>query len=269
MIPLGQIARVSISKGAPSIRTENALLSAYIYVDIRERDIGSYVAEARKAVAEQVKFPPGYYATWSGQFEYMERAAAKMKIVIPITLLLIFLLLYLNFRRVTESLVVMLSVPFALVGGVWLLWLLDYNLSRRSGGRLHRAGRRGGGDRRGDADLSGTRLAGSPVALHAAKAGADGGRPACRHHARRSGTRASEDDDRGGDHGRPVAHPVGNRYRLGSDAPYRRPHGRRHGLIRGAHIAGDPGDLRADQTAHACCCLSGGSRPNTFSNSQL
>ncbi len=129
MIPLGQVARVSLSKGAPSIRTENALLSAYIYVDIRERDIGSYVDEARKAVAAEVKFPPGYYAAWSGQFEYMERAIAKMKVVIPITLLLIFLLLYLNFKRVTESLVVMLSVPFALVGGVWLLWLLDYNLS--------------------------------------------------------------------------------------------------------------------------------------------
>ncbi|MFZ5524270.1 MAG: efflux RND transporter permease subunit [Pseudomonadota bacterium] len=129
MIPLGQIARVVISKGAPSIRTENALLSAYIYVDIRDRDIGSYVAEARKAVVAQVKFPPGYYATWSGQFEYMERAAAKMKIVVPVTLLLIFLLLYLNFRRVTETLIVMLSVPFALVGGVWLLWLLGYNLS--------------------------------------------------------------------------------------------------------------------------------------------
>ena len=129
MIPLGQIAQVTISKGAPSIRTENALLSAYIYVDIRERDIGSYVDEARRAVAAEVKFPPGYYATWSGQFEYMERAAAKMKIVIPITLLIIFLLLYLNFKKVTESLVVMLSVPFALVGGVWLLWLLNYNLS--------------------------------------------------------------------------------------------------------------------------------------------
>jgi Cu(I)/Ag(I) efflux system membrane protein CusA/SilA len=129
MIPLGQLATVSLSKGAPSIRTENALLSAYIYVDIRDRDIGSYVDEARKAVADQVKFPPGYYATWSGQFEYMERAAAKMKIVIPITLLIIFLLLFMNFKRITESLVVMLSVPFALVGGVWLLWLLDYNLS--------------------------------------------------------------------------------------------------------------------------------------------
>jgi copper/silver efflux system protein len=129
MIPLGQIAKVVISKGAPAIRTENALLSAYIYVDIRDRDIGSYVAEARKAVDAQVKFPPGYYATWSGQFEYMERAAAKMKIVVPVTLLLIFMLLYLNFRRVTETLIVMLSVPFSLVGGVWLLWLLGYNLS--------------------------------------------------------------------------------------------------------------------------------------------
>ncbi len=129
MIPLGQLAHIGISRGAPAIRTENARLSAYIFVDIRDRDIGSYVADARRAVAEQVKFPAGYYATWSGQFEYMERATARMKIVIPITLLIIFLLLYLNFRRVTESLIVMLSVPFALVGGLWLLWLLDYNLS--------------------------------------------------------------------------------------------------------------------------------------------
>jgi Cu(I)/Ag(I) efflux system membrane protein CusA/SilA len=129
MIPLGQLARIVISKGAPAIRTENALLSAYIYVDTRESDLGGFVKRAQQAVTAQVKFPPGYYATWSGQFEYMERAAAKMKIVVPVTLLLIFLLLYLNFRRVTETLIVMLSVPFALVGGVWLLWLLDYNLS--------------------------------------------------------------------------------------------------------------------------------------------
>ena len=129
MIPLGQVARIEIAKGTPGIRTENALLSAYIYVDIRDRDIGGYVADARKAVNEQVKFPPGYYATWSGQFEYMERAAERMKVVIPVTLLTIFLLLYLNFRRMTETLIVMLSVPFALVGGVWLMWLLGYNLS--------------------------------------------------------------------------------------------------------------------------------------------
>ncbi len=129
MIPLGQLAKVSITKGSPGIRTENALLSAYIFVDIRDRDIGGYVADARKAVNEQVKFPPGYYATWSGQFEYMERAIHKMKVVIPVTLLSIFLLLYLNFKRLTETLIVMLSVPFALVGGVWLMWLLGYNLS--------------------------------------------------------------------------------------------------------------------------------------------
>ncbi len=129
MIPLGQIAKVEVAKGAPGIRTENALLSAYIFVDIRGRDIGGYVADAKRAVAEKVKFPPGYYVTWSGQFEYMERAIEKMKIVIPVTLLSIFLLLYLNFRRLTESIIVMLSVPFALVGGVWLMWLLDYNLS--------------------------------------------------------------------------------------------------------------------------------------------
>ncbi len=129
MVPLGQVAKVVVAKGAPGIRTENALLSAYIYVDIRDRDIGSYVADAKKAVAEQVTFPSGYYVTWSGQFEYMERAIEKMKVVIPVTLLSIFLLLYLNFRRITETLIVMLSVPFALVGGVWLMWFLGYNLS--------------------------------------------------------------------------------------------------------------------------------------------
>ncbi|WP_296447194.1 efflux RND transporter permease subunit [Rhodoferax sp. UBA5149] len=129
MIPLGQLAKVVVAKGAPGIRTENALLSAYIYVDIRDRDIGGYVADAKKAVAQQIKFPPGYYVTWSGQFEYMERAIEKMKVVIPVTLLSIFLLLYLNFRRITETLIVMLSVPFALVGGIWLMWWLGYNLS--------------------------------------------------------------------------------------------------------------------------------------------
>ena len=129
MIPLGQIAEVKITTGAPAIRTENALLSAYIYVDIRDRDIGSYVAEARQAVNEKVKFSPGTYATWSGQFEYMERATEKLRMVVPVTLLIIFLLLYLNFRRIAETLIVMLSVPFALVGGIWLMWLLGYNLS--------------------------------------------------------------------------------------------------------------------------------------------
>ena len=128
-VPLGEVASVKVRMGAPSIRTENAMLAAYIYIDTRESDIGRFVEQAQAAVAREVGFPPGYYATWSGQFEYMQRAAARMRVVIPVTLAIIFLLLYLNFRRVTESLIVMLSVPFALVGGVWLIWLLDYNLS--------------------------------------------------------------------------------------------------------------------------------------------
>jgi Cu(I)/Ag(I) efflux system membrane protein CusA/SilA len=129
MIPLGQVAQVKLVKGPPNIRTENALLAAYIYVDIRDRDIGGYVAQAQKAVRESVSFPPGYFVTWSGQFEYLERAKDRLKIVAPLTLLIIFLLLYLNFRRVSDTLIVMLSVPFALVGGVWLMYLLGYNLS--------------------------------------------------------------------------------------------------------------------------------------------
>ena len=129
MVPLGQLAKIEAAKGASVIRTENALLSAYIYIDIRDRDLGGYVAEAKKAVAEGVSFPPGYYVAWSGQFENMERAAEKMKIIIPVTLLSIFILLYFNFNRMTETLIVMLSVPFSLVGGVWLMWALDYNFS--------------------------------------------------------------------------------------------------------------------------------------------
>lgn len=128
-VPLGEIAKVELAKGPSTIRTENAQLAAYIYIDLRGRDIGGYVADAQKAVAAQVKFPPGYYVTWSGQFEYMERAMARLKIVVPVTVLIIFLLLYLNFRRVTETLIVMLSVPFALAGGLWLMWWLGFNLS--------------------------------------------------------------------------------------------------------------------------------------------
>ncbi len=128
-VPLGEVAKVELARGPSTIRTENAQLAAYIYIDLRDRDIGGYVADAQKAVAEQVKFPPGYYVTWSGQFEYMERAKARLKIVVPVTVLVIFLLLYLNFRRVTETLIVMLSVPFALAGGLWLMWWLGFNLS--------------------------------------------------------------------------------------------------------------------------------------------
>src|SRR4051794_13757278 len=128
-VPLGQVAKVSLAQGPASIRTENSQLAAYIFVDLRDRDLGGYVADAQKAVAAQVKFPPGYYVTWSGQFEYLERAKARLQVVVPVTVLIIFLLLYLNFRRVTETLIVMLSVPFALVGGLWLMWWLGFHLS--------------------------------------------------------------------------------------------------------------------------------------------
>src|SRR5438105_8773912 len=128
-VPLGQVAKVSLAQGPASIRTENSQLAAYIFVDLRDRDLGGYVADAQRAVASQIEFPPGYYVTWSGQFEYLERAKTRLKIVVPVTVLIIFLLLYLNFRRVTETLIVMLSVPFALVGGFWLMWWLGFNLS--------------------------------------------------------------------------------------------------------------------------------------------
>lgn len=129
MIPLSSVAHLSLSKGPPGIRTENSLLSAYIFVDLRDRDIASYVHDAKLAVEKAVALPTGYYITWSGQFEYMERAIERLKIVVPLTMLIIFILLYLNFGRMTETLIVMLSVPFALVGGVWLLWALNYNVS--------------------------------------------------------------------------------------------------------------------------------------------
>jgi Cu(I)/Ag(I) efflux system membrane protein CusA/SilA len=111
------------------VRTEDAQPTAWVYVDVAGRDIGSYVEEARRMVASEVKLPPGYTIAWSGQYEYMERAKERMKLVIPATLAIIFLLLYLNFRDVTEALVVMLSLPFALVGGIWFVWLLGYNWS--------------------------------------------------------------------------------------------------------------------------------------------
>ena len=128
-IPLGQVAKVALVRGPSSIRTENAQLAAYIFVDARERDLGSYVADAKKAVATSVRFPPGYFAIWSGQFEFYERAKKRLAVVVPLTLLIIVLLLYLNFRRMTETLIVMLSLPFALVGGLWLIWWMEFNLS--------------------------------------------------------------------------------------------------------------------------------------------
>ncbi|TCA03806.1 efflux RND transporter permease subunit [Rhizobium leguminosarum] len=128
-VPLGEVADVKRTRGATTIRTENGQLAVYIFVDIANRDLGGYVAEAQEAVAKSVKMPAGYSVAWSGQFEYLERAKARLMIVVPLTLALIFLLLYLNFRALTETMIVMLSLPFALVGGIWLMWWLGFNAS--------------------------------------------------------------------------------------------------------------------------------------------
>jgi copper/silver efflux system protein len=128
-VPLGDVAKLELRRGATSIRTENGQLALYVFVDIAGRDLGSYVGEARQAVKDAVKLPPGYMVAWSGQFEYLERAKARLAVVVPITLVIILLLLYLNFRALTETLIVMLSLPFALVGGIWLIWLAGFNLS--------------------------------------------------------------------------------------------------------------------------------------------
>ncbi len=129
VVPLGEVAKVAPSRGPTSIRTENGQLAVYIYVDIRDRDLGGYVADAQAAVKASIQFPAGSYVVWSGQYEYLERAAARLKIVVPVTLAIIFLLLYLNFRSFTDTMIVMLSLPFALVGGIWLMWWLGFNLS--------------------------------------------------------------------------------------------------------------------------------------------
>jgi Cu(I)/Ag(I) efflux system membrane protein CusA/SilA len=128
-IRLGDVAAIRITDGPPMLKSENARLSGWIYVDIRGRDLSSAVREMQQVVAREVKLPAGYSISWSGQFEYLARASEKLKVVVPFTLLIIFVLLYLTFRRFDEALLIMATVPFALVGGFWLLYLLGYNMS--------------------------------------------------------------------------------------------------------------------------------------------
>jgi Cu(I)/Ag(I) efflux system membrane protein CusA/SilA len=128
-IPLAEVAEIRIDDGPGMIKTENARLNGWIYVDIEGRDLGSYVAEAQRVVREQVQLPPGYSIAWSGQYEYLVRAKAQLATVLPVTLAIIVLLLYINFRKFTEVLIIMGTLPLALVGGFWLLYLLGYNLS--------------------------------------------------------------------------------------------------------------------------------------------
>jgi Cu(I)/Ag(I) efflux system membrane protein CusA/SilA len=128
-ITLGDVAEVRIEAGADMIRSENARPNGWVYIDMQGRDLGSYVAAARQAVAEGVELPPGYSLSWSGQYEYMERARERLVLILPVTLASIVLLLYLNFRRAAEVVIILAMLPLALAGGVWLLWLLGYNLS--------------------------------------------------------------------------------------------------------------------------------------------
>ncbi len=129
MLPLGQVASVRVTMGPPSINTRTRSLWSTSMSTFRAATSGGYVAEASRQVAAQVVMPPGYHIEWSGQFEYLQRAEAKLKLVVPATLVVIMVLLFLNFGRLTETFIVMLSVPFALVGGAWLMWALGYNMS--------------------------------------------------------------------------------------------------------------------------------------------
>ena len=132
-IRLGDVAAIKISDGPPMLKSENARLSGWVYVDIRGRDLSSAVREMQQAVTKEVKLPAGYSVSWSGQFEYLERATAKLKVVVPATLLIIFVLLYMTFKRFDEAALIMATLPFALAGGIWLLWALGHNLSVASG----------------------------------------------------------------------------------------------------------------------------------------
>ncbi|MFQ5706026.1 MAG: efflux RND transporter permease subunit [bacterium] len=128
-IPITQVADIQIKKGPPVIKSENSRRSAWIYVDLSNIDVGTYVARAKKVVEERINLPTGYTMLWSGQYEYMQRAKERMKLVVPVTLVIIFVLLFLNFKNVVESVVVMFSLPFALIGGIWLMYLLNYDFS--------------------------------------------------------------------------------------------------------------------------------------------
>jgi len=128
-IPISQVADISIRKGPPGIKSENARRTAWLYVDLKDIDVGTYVENAKKVVDAKLQLPAGYSIVWSGQYEYMQRAQQRLRIVVPVTLLIIFLLLYLNFKNTTEAFIVMLSLPFSLVGGVWLMYLLGYHFS--------------------------------------------------------------------------------------------------------------------------------------------
>lgn len=128
-LTLGQVARLSYSAGPPMLRSEDGRLASFVYVDVEGRDLASVVSDLRKAVADEVRLPAGYAIGWSGQYEYLQRATERLRLVVPTTLLIIFGLIWLVFRRVAEAAIIMLSLPLALVGGLWLVWLMGHAVS--------------------------------------------------------------------------------------------------------------------------------------------
>jgi len=206
-IRLGDVAEVKISEGPPMLKSENARLSGWVYVDIRGRDLSSAVRDMQRAVAEKVQLPAGTSISWSGQFEFLERATARLKIVVPATLAIIFVLLYFAFRRVTEAVLIMATLPFALVGGFWLMYVLGYHMSIASAvGFIALAGVA--------AEIGVVML----VYVNQAVAA----RP------RRSASRAAGGDDSRRHHRGAAPHHVRLRYRFGSDATHRRADGGRN-----------------------------------------
>ena len=240
-IRLGDLAAIQITDGPPMLKSENARLSGWVYIDIRGRDLSSAVREMQQAVAKEVELPAGYSISWSGQFEFLERASAKLKIVVPATLLIIFVLLYLTFKRFDEALLIMATLPFALAGGFWLMWLLGHNLSVASAV--------------GFIALAGVAAEFGVIMLlylkHAWEARLAAGkdqrsRPARCHPRRRGAAGAAEGHDGRRHHRRPPADHVGHRHRLGSHAAHRRAHGRRDDHRAAAVDARDAGGVLPD-----------------------
>jgi Cu(I)/Ag(I) efflux system membrane protein CusA/SilA len=195
-VTLGSVASIQVRDGPPMIRSENARPSNWIYVDVRGRDIASVVAELRRAVAAGVPLAPGMSLAYSGQFEFLERANARLQLVVPLTLLIILALLYLNFRRLDEALLIMATLPFALTGGVWFLYFLGYDLSVATGiGFIALAGV--------SAEFGAAACGRTRRRARAARGDHRGCRPA----------REAQGDDCRGHHGGPDAHPAWQRHR--------------------------------------------------------
>ena len=222
-VPLEELAELKFVDGPGLIKSEAAQLIGYVYVDVAGRDLGSYLADGRDAVARAVKLPPGYILEWSGSYEGMQRATRILTYVIPITLVIIFVLLYLNARSLAKVLIVLTAVPFSLVGAFLLLWLLGYHLSVAVWvGIIALAGV--------DAETGMVMLLYLDVAydrLETRRSHDEPGRARWRRHGRRRPARAAQDDDGHGDPDGPAADHVVQRHRRGRNETHRRPDGGR------------------------------------------